>query len=172
MRGKGQVNNGGYDSWMLSVLVCDPQSRPWWGSKPGCFSSLITKWWGGTRGQSCHLPFLHIEWCHVATHHPLYFLYREAQLGRRNGTECVPVCASVCVCAHAHVVPVLCWWFTQLSGSHPGPIFSFSLHNSKRYHWSRVSCPFSSSSSSSSCSCATSCPSFPHPPPSCMCGSF
>lgn len=37
----------------------------------------------------------------MATHHPLYFLYCEAQLGRRNGTECVPefVCVSVCLCA-------------------------------------------------------------------------
>lgn len=28
----------------------------------------------------------------------MYFLYWEAQLGRRNGTECVPVRACACVC--------------------------------------------------------------------------
>lgn len=80
-----------------------------------------------------------------------------------------------CVCArvfmHTHVVPVLCWWFTMLSGNGPGPIFSFSLHNSEKYHRSSVSCPFFSSSSTSSSS-QSSATSFPHPPPSCMCGSF
>lgn len=35
--------------------------------------------------------FLHNEWSHMATNHPLYFLYCEAQLGWRNGTEIVPV---------------------------------------------------------------------------------
>lgn len=39
------------------------------------------------------------------------------------------------VCQCTHVVHVLCWWFTQLPGSHPGPIFS-SLHNSHQSDWS------------------------------------
>lgn len=43
--------------------------------------------------------------CHMATYHPLYFLYCEAQLGRRNGTECVPVFLCVCVCVRSHIVP-------------------------------------------------------------------
>lgn len=90
---------------------------------------------------------------------------------KKRDRICASVCVCICVYVRGHVVPVLCWWFTQLSGSNPRPIFSFSLHNCKRYHWSHVSCPFSSTSSSS-CSSATSCSSFPHPPPSCMCGSF
>lgn len=67
------------------------------------------------------LPFLHIEWCHMATHHPLYFLYCEAQLGRQNGTDCVPVFVSLCT----HVVP---------AGDSPGSLaaiqdlFSLSLY--------------------------------------------
>lgn len=67
------------------------------------------------------------------------------------------VCQCLCVCVCTHVVPVICWWFTQLSGSHPGPIFSFSLHNSKRYYRCLVSCPFFSSSPSPFCFSATSC---------------
>lgn len=43
---------------------------------------------------------------------------------------------SVPVFVHTHVVPAIFWWFTQFSGSRPGPIFSFSLRNSKPYHWS------------------------------------
>lgn len=136
--------------------MCDPQRRPRCTrhiATQGAILSLNDEEVQGVIPAICR--FLHIEWCHMATHHPLYFLYCEAQLGRRNGTECVPVFVCVCVCTH--VVPVICWWFTQLSGSHPGPIFSFSLHNSKRYYRCLVSCPFFSSSPSPFCFSATSC---------------
>lgn len=132
--------------------------------KPGCFSFFITKWYGDTRGQSCRLLFLHIEWCQVAAHHPLYFLYCEAQLGRRNGTEYVPF---VCMCV---AMSCLCFAGDSLSSLEASQdLFSPSLYITAN-GITEAMCPVLSSSTS--CCFATSCSSFPHPSPSCVCGSF
>lgn len=123
-------------------------------SDSGCYS--FSKWWGGARGHSCHLPFF-THWMvpHGNSSSAVLPVLWSSAGAKKWDRMCASVCVCVCVCTH--VVPVICWWFTQLSGSHPGPIFSFSLHNSKRYYRCLVSCPFFSSSPSPFCFSATSC---------------
>lgn len=149
---------------VLVALMCKAHS------KSGYCSFVVAKRGEGAKGQSCHLTFLHILMVPKGNSSSAVLPVLQSSVGVKKWDR---MCASVCarVFMHTHVVPVLCWWFTMLSGNGPGPIFSFSLHNSEKYHRSSVSCPFFSSSSTSSSS-QSSATSFPHPPPSCMCGSF
>lgn len=92
------------------------------------------------KGQSCHFTFF----ARLMVPHGNLSSAVLPVLGDSVGAKKWDrMCASVCVCVvpHTHVVPVLCRLVTQFSGSHPGPIFSFSLHNSRQYHWNCVSCP-------------------------------
>lgn len=77
---------------VLVALMCKAHS------KSGYCSFVVAKRGEGAKGQSCHLTFLHILMVPKGNSSLLYFLYCKAQLGWRNGTECVPVCVRACLC--------------------------------------------------------------------------
>lgn len=141
---------GGYriDVWteMLSLYI-----KPWWRRQTRARFLLLSLMLTNDECKGSVLPF-HIFTPLMMPHTNLSSSTLPVLRSSVRAKKWDRMCARACMllCLYTHVVPILHWWFTQLSGREPGPIFS-SLHNSKQYHWN---CVLSPSSTSSFCFCS------------------